>query len=387
MADAVLFHRQMAALHRAYLMQLPARIEQIKDLWIALCQGVQVEHTLAALYQQVHQLNGSAPTFGLAQMAGTVGHLEAILKRYLDDALPPSEAERQAVNRDLFLLNQLVAEAGRQGPAVAEEALPAAPVVPARLLLAEDEPLLRRKLALSLRVAGYEVDEAENGLMALIQAERSVPDLVLVDYVMPEFDGVETMRRLRSHMRLKHVPALLLSTPSQLPAARRALGGAIDGFLAKPVDAPDVIAQVEAILGTQGDGAGPLPDGPAPHRQRILIIDDCAHFRSAVALILQQAGFVVEEATNGLEGIEQARKRRPHLILMDASMPVMDGFEATAHLRNDDALATVPILMLTTNVRMRDLPRALHLGVDAYIAKPNAVEQVVGKVRACLGEG
>ena len=107
-------------------------------------------------------------------------------------------------------------------------------------------------------------------------------------------------------------------------------------------------------------------------------------YRKKIALILQDAGFNVVEADNGVMAIKQARERQPDLILMDVMMPVMDGLEATQHIRRDAALQNVPIIMLTTNVKMKDVPLALAHGVNAYIAKPQTAEMLIEKVKSCL---
>jgi len=82
--------------------------------------------------------------------------------------------------------------------------------------------------------------------------------------------------------------------------------------------------------------------------------------------------------------LKQAKERLPDLILMDVMMPVMDGLEATQHIREDESLRRVPIIMLTSNVRMKDVPIALASGADAYIAKPQSAEKIIEKVKSCL---
>jgi len=99
-------------------------------------------------------------------------------------------------------------------------------------------------------------------------------------------------------------------------------------------------------------------------------------------LILHEAGFRVEEAEYGLGALTQAPIQR--LILMDYLMLVMDGLEAIPRIREEESLRHVPIIMLTTSVRMKDVPIALASGADAYISKPQSVEQIVEKVRTCL---
>jgi CheY-like chemotaxis protein len=157
----------------------------------------------------------------------------------------------------------------------------------------------------------------------------------------------------------------------------------VQGYLAKPFDAMEVLQQVQAHL---NEAAAPALSDPvaALPSKTILIADDYVLYRKKMALILQDAGFNVIEADNGAMALKQARERRPDLILMDVVMPVMDGLDATQQIRRDAALRQVPIIMLTTSVRMKDVPVALAYGADAYIAKPQTAEQLIEKVRACL---
>ena len=250
------------------------------------------------------------------------------------------------------------------------------------ILVADDEAFLRKKLVLILREAGFRVEEAENGVAALTQAQIQRPDVILMDYLMPVMDGVEAIRRLRQDSFLRKIPTLLLTTHQKINDVQRALDCDVNGYLAKPFDPVEVVEQVKACLPSANGHH--VANGEDVAKKHILIADDYVLYRRKVALILQNAGFHVVEADNGMMALKQARERQPDLILMDVMMPVMDGLEATQHLREEEALRHVPIIMLTTNVRMKDVPIALASGADAYIAKPQSAEQLVEKVKSCL---
>ena len=115
-----------------------------------------------------------------------------------------------------------------------------------RILVVEDEPIVREFLAALLKRAGYVVEEAEHALAAICSIVRAVPDLILADIRMPIVDGLGLMRELRSHRDSRHIPVVAvtgLDTPKAREAARQA--GCI-GYITKPVDAktfPDQIAE------------------------------------------------------------------------------------------------------------------------------------------------
>ncbi len=380
----------MEALHRAYVKQLPGKIQQIEDLWQAVCAGTPDKGTLQLLYHLVHKLNGSGPTFGFTTITDRAARLEEAIKKILVHGVAPTAEEKRQVDQAVASLRLIAAAAVAERPGFADTMAKGAPLqsrngASARrdltILVADDEAFLRKKLVLILRDAGFDVEEAENGQAALTQARIQRPDLILMDFLMPVMGGAEAVRRLRQDETLRDVPVLLLTTHQKIGDVQRALDCDVQGYLAKPFDAAEVIEQVNAYLPADA----PPPNAAAPLPQKhILIADDYVLYRKKVALILQDAGYDVGEADNGVMALKQARERQPDLILMDVMMPVMDGLEATQHIRMDHTLQNVPIIMLTTNVKMKDVPLALAHGADAYIAKPQTAEKLIEKVKSCL---
>ncbi len=113
---------------------------------------------------------------------------------------------------------------------------------------------------------------------------------------------------------------------------------------------------------------------------RILYIEDDANNRMLVRRILLAADIDVDEAEDAFIGIDMAVTNPPDLILMDVSMPGMDGLTATAELRNKPSLNHVPIVALTANVMQGDREKTLNAGCDGYIGKPIDVDTFVDEV-------
>jgi two-component system cell cycle response regulator DivK len=113
---------------------------------------------------------------------------------------------------------------------------------------------------------------------------------------------------------------------------------------------------------------------------RILYIEDDNNNRMLVRRILMSEGIMVEEAGNAIVGIQMAMDNPPDLILMDMSMPGMDGLTATAKIRNTPEIANIPIVALTANVMEGDKERSLNAGCDGYIGKPIDVDTFVEQV-------
>ena len=104
--------------------------------------------------------------------------------------------------------------------------------------------------------------------------------------------------------------------------------------------------------------------------RKVLIVEDNDDNRAIYSQYLAHAGYRVLEAANGQEGIDIARRERPEIILMDISMPVMDGLTATRLLKADPELSSIPIIALTAHAMASDEEMVREAGCDGYIAKP-----------------
>lgn len=113
---------------------------------------------------------------------------------------------------------------------------------------------------------------------------------------------------------------------------------------------------------------------------RILYIEDDANNRMLVRRVLMASDIMVEEAPDASTGIAMARNNPPDLILMDMSMPGMDGLTATAHIRGMPEISSIPIIALTANVMQGDRERSLEAGCDGYIGKPIDVDTFVDQI-------
>jgi DNA-binding response OmpR family regulator len=115
---------------------------------------------------------------------------------------------------------------------------------------------------------------------------------------------------------------------------------------------------------------------------KVLVVEDDASARRLVEFTLQQEGFEVVTANNGLEGLDKAQSMQPDVIVMDIMMPVMAGFEACLRLKEIPTTAHIPILVLTAKGHEADRTYSLMAGADDYLAKPADPDVIAGRVRA-----
>lgn len=109
---------------------------------------------------------------------------------------------------------------------------------------------------------------------------------------------------------------------------------------------------------------------PANGARRVLIVDDALTVRLYYRQILERAGFAVDEAGNGLEGLERAAEALPDLLLVDINMPKMDGYTMLRALRAAESTRAIPAVMISTEAEAQDAARAYEAGANVYVIKP-----------------
>lgn len=120
---------------------------------------------------------------------------------------------------------------------------------------------------------------------------------------------------------------------------------------------------------------------------RILLVEDDEMNRDMLSRRLTRAGHTVLIAVDGAQGVEVARAEAPDLVLMDMSLPVMDGWEATRRLRADPATAALPVIGLTAHAMEGDRARVLSAGCNDYDTKPVDMPRLLGKIAALVEDG
>lgn len=115
---------------------------------------------------------------------------------------------------------------------------------------------------------------------------------------------------------------------------------------------------------------------------RILLVEDNIDNRDMLTRRLKKRGYVVTFAEDGAEAVERTRAERPDLVLMDLSLPVMDGWEATRRIKADPALASIPIITLTAHAMAGDREKAIAAGADDYDTKPVDIDRLGEKIIA-----
>jgi two-component system, cell cycle response regulator DivK len=118
---------------------------------------------------------------------------------------------------------------------------------------------------------------------------------------------------------------------------------------------------------------------------KVLLVEDNEMNRDMLSRRLIRRGFQVVFAMDGQQGVDLARSERPDIILMDMSLPIIDGWEATRRVKADDATRSVPVIGLTAHAMAGDREKAIEAGCDDYDTKPVELDRLIGKIERLIG--
>jgi two-component system, sensor histidine kinase and response regulator len=268
-----------------------------------------------------------------------------------------------------------------------------------RALVVDDHDHARQVLCDLLRNARFEADAVGSGGDALAAAARAASaatpyDLVILDWLMPEMDGLATARELRRCLGDACPPLVMVTAYGRDDAIAAAAGVGIARVLAKPVTASSLFDVIVATLG--GVAAVAAPSSPAPAAAcplagiRVLVVEDNDLNQQVAAEFLGDAGCEVDLAENGaiaLERLQAGGAARYDIVLMDVQMPVMDGMSATREIRRLPAFASLPVVAMTANAMAGDRDACLAVGMNDHVAKPMNPEELLAKVGYWTGRG
>lgn len=266
-----------------------------------------------------------------------------------------------------------------------------------RVLVADDSALARKILRDALAAFSFRVTAVPSGTAALgtlLEAQLAGEPyrLVLLDWKMPELDGLQTARRIRTHRGLTDQPAILLVSaydPGALDQPRSAMP--INGFVSKPVSQSTLFNSVLEAMGTGVGGAVGAVGAwePAPRLApgtRLLLVEDNEINRQIALDLLRRNGLEVRVASDGAEASTLLQRETFAAVLMDIEMPVMDGLQATQRLRADPRFKDLPVIAMTAHAMDGDAGLFLKVGMNDYISKPVTEERLLRVLHRWLPE-
>ncbi len=249
-----------------------------------------------------------------------------------------------------------------------------------KVLVVDDNASAREVLAGMLAPIDAEIDEVASGeaaVAAVLRRDRERPyDVVFMDWRMPGLDGIEAGRRIMTDPSLASPPAIVLVTAFGSDLARqRAEAANLAGFVTKPVTPSALIDELVRIVAPEGiqvSEATVLDQAADLGGLRVLLAEDNDVNQQIAVELLESVGAAVTVADNGRIAVETLRAA-PNgfdLVLMDLQMPEMDGFQATALIHGDPALAHLPVIAMTAHAMVEERDHCLAVGMVDHVTKP-----------------
>ena len=220
------------------------------------------------------------------------------------------------------------------------------------IVFVEDNPVVLAAYRNRLQREGFRVEPAADGLEAMKILSMVVPDLVVLDLLLPKFNGADVLKFIHSQPRLKTVPVFILSTNSFMGAEEEAVLERADKRLLKKTFTPAVMAQAvqKLFADRDSDSSGGQPKGSQSEKPKtIVFIEDNTVVLTAYRHRLQSAGFDVKTAQDGLEALKLLSQVVPDVIVLDLLLPKFNGVEVLKYIQSNSRLATIPVIVLSTN--------------------------------------
>jgi len=248
---------------------------------------------------------------------------------------------------------------------------PATTLTRRRILVIDDDPIVRELLRSYLTEAGCDVTVAPSGREGLRLARQVRPSAITLDVMMPDVDGWEVMRELKAAPETAEIPVLIVSVSDDRTTGM-ALGAV--GYIVKPVDKAQLLAEIERVATVRTV-------------RRILVVDDDPAAREHICEVLREGPYAAETASGGAEALERVRASRPDVMVLDLMMPEVDGFAVLDQLRADPATADLPVVVLTAKDLTADEQDQLKRAARAVITKGRTdKERLLQEVHAAIEE-
>ena len=263
-----------------------------------------------------------------------------------------------------------------------------------RVLVVDDDFNTCDSVSYMLQQMGMRAEWTLSGKEAILRTRQAVTrndsyDIYIVDWLMPDMNGIEVARRIRKEAG-ENVPIVILTAYDWTEIEEEAREAGVIAFCSKPL----FLSELRKCLCSIVDKDEHPKNRPTPGRAKlqtgkILLVEDNELNQEIASAILNEVGYNIDIADNGQAALDMLRTSRPgyyRLILMDVQMPVMGGYEATKLIRRleDKELASIPILAMTANAFEEDKKEAIKCGMNGHISKPLDVEKLLETLEQIL---
>ena len=261
---------------------------------------------------------------------------------------------------------------------------------PIDVLIVDDDETMLQTATDTLASLGANVEQANNGLEALGMIEHrhlSGRDytVIIIDWKMPDIDGLETIKRIRSEID-SQIPILLISAYDWSDIEDKARSAGANGFVSKPLFRSTLYDKINGLIGKESGSVEPEDDYSDLNGINILVAEDNDINWEIISAMLAMFGITTERAENGrvcVDMLSKAEEGSYELIFMDVQMPEMNGLDATRTIRKleNPWAASIPIVAMTADAFSENIMECLDAGMNGHIAKPVDIKLVIKEIR------
>lgn len=248
------------------------------------------------------------------------------------------------------------------------------------VLVVDDDPDILDSLVTVLESLSIRLKTARDGRQCLGLIEEQVPDVLILDLLMPRMDGWAVIKELRSSPKYAALSIMVLTTVIEDASRRRyeletGLEMDVQDYIEKPVAPADLIKRVTALL----------------EQPYVLVVDDDPDVVEGIMAVLKSQPYRLASAGDGRKCMAMIERNIPDLLILDLLMPHMDGWAVIRKLRSNPQYMDLRIMVLTTVVedasrRRYELETGMTMDVQSYLEKPVPPNELVRRVKKLLGE-
>lgn len=263
-----------------------------------------------------------------------------------------------------------------------------------KILLAEDDPMIADIYERKFLSSGFEIAIASTGKEVLRKASESAFDLILLDLVLPEMEGMDVLKELRTDPSYDaELKIIIFSNLNDRDIRQKAVELGANGFITKAEYSPsrlvDEVGKFLYQFEEQKKNADRIQNGIVPKNKRILLVEDEDVFADMFGKRLRDEGYEVEIAFNGADGFKKASESESafDLIITDMVMPGLNGQELIRKLKEDEKTKSVPVFLFSASVEDSVLNGAQCDGADKCFKKTHITpSELTREVNKFLGE-
>lgn len=269
------------------------------------------------------------------------------------------------------------------------------------VLIVDDDTKNVKFLDTLLSIEGLHTDSACDGTEAIEKAHKCLPDMILLDIMMPGINGYEVTRILKNDPETSNIPIILVTSLDSVEDKIRGMEVGADEFLNKPINKTELVARVRSLLkmkvyqeqfacrmrSVQEILKPTNQAAPTPEKEisaSVLLVEDSQVDLNLFRHYLEKQPYRLITARTGEEAIELCYKEDVDLILLDLLLPGLDGYDVCSRLKENDQTRNIQILMVSSQNDLESKLKGIDLGADEFLIKPVNREEVVVRIRALV---